>query len=204
MHYLDPGQRTNGAPWPRFDAYLGRQGCLRPRGFRARRHVVCDPAGQQAQTSSLHRFNFATGKVDPEPLMAAPGYDFSRARLIRNRSKLLGAQNCTTDMRARMSGSTVACRPCRRPSTRRMPATTNILTVAADPAATERADRIVFRQSAVALCPVQQENRRALEPHRRQLSKNRQRPDGQRRKWSATRPATASTIPGVADAPAWR
>ncbi|MDQ2820855.1 MAG: prolyl oligopeptidase family serine peptidase [Pseudomonadota bacterium] len=84
-------------------------------------------------TSSLHRFNFATGKVDPEALMAAPGYDFS-GRLIHNRSKLLGAE-LTTDMRADVwfDGGMQAVQTA---IDKAMPATTNILTVATDPAAT--------------------------------------------------------------------
>jgi dipeptidyl aminopeptidase/acylaminoacyl peptidase len=46
-------------------------------------------------TSAIHRFDFGTGKVDPEPLVSTAGYDFD-GELIATRDKLLGL-HFTTD-----------------------------------------------------------------------------------------------------------
>jgi dipeptidyl aminopeptidase/acylaminoacyl peptidase len=130
MHYLDPASEKWRAV-ATFDAYLGGKDVFNPLGF--------GPDGTlyvtktiHGETSSLHRFNFATGKVDPEALMAAPGYDFA-GKLVRNRAKLLGAE-ITTDARADVwfDGSMQAVQTA---IDKAMPATSNIITVAADPAA---------------------------------------------------------------------
>lgn len=131
IYYLDPATGKWRAV-ATFDAYLGGKDGFNPVGFGPDGTLYVTKTINSA-TSSLHRFNFATGKVDPEALMAAPGYDFS-GRLIRNRSKLLGAE-LTTDMRADVwfDGGMQSVQTA---IDKAMPATTNILTVAADPAAT--------------------------------------------------------------------
>lgn len=48
--------------------------------------------------SALYTFNFATGKVNPEPVVATGRYDFEGG-LVRNRAKLLGVR-FTTDAQA--------------------------------------------------------------------------------------------------------
>lgn len=130
MHYLDPATGKWRAV-ASFDAYLGGKDVFNPLGFGPDGTLYVTRTINSA-TSSLHRFNFATGKVDPEALMAAPGYDFSGS-LVHNRTKLLGAE-ITTDMRADVwfDGGMQAVQTA---IDKAMPATTNILTVAADPAA---------------------------------------------------------------------
>ena len=49
-------------------------------------------------TLSLYTFNFATGKINPEPLVVTPGYDFD-GHLVQNRDQVLGVQ-LTTDATA--------------------------------------------------------------------------------------------------------
>ena len=131
VHYLDPATGKWRAV-ATFDAYLGGKNVFNPVGFGPDGTLYVTKTLNSA-TSSLHRFNFATGKVDPEALMAAPGYDFS-GLLIHNRTKLLGAE-LTTDMRADVwfDGGMQAVQTA---IDKAMPATTNILTVAADPGAT--------------------------------------------------------------------
>lgn len=131
VHYLDPATGKWRAV-ATFDAYIGGKDVFNPVGFGPDGTLYVTKTLNSA-TSSLHRFNFATGKVDPEALMAAPGYDFS-GQLIHNRTRLLGAE-LTTDMRADVwfDGGMQAMQTA---IDKAMPATTNILTVAADPAAT--------------------------------------------------------------------
>jgi dipeptidyl aminopeptidase/acylaminoacyl peptidase len=130
VHYLDPatGQWRAVAS---FDAYIGGNDAFEPLGFGPDGTLYVTKT-RNSDTSSLHRFNFATGKVDPEALMAAPGYDF-HGELIRNRTKLLGAE-LVTDRRAAVwfDGAMQAMQTA---IDKAMPATTNLLTVPADPAA---------------------------------------------------------------------
>lgn len=49
-------------------------------------------------TKSLYTFNFATNKINPEPLVVTTGYDFD-GDLVQNRDKVLGVV-LTTDARA--------------------------------------------------------------------------------------------------------
>jgi acetyl esterase/lipase len=71
-----------------FDVYGEQRDSFQPIGFGpdgALYVTVTGPGG----TTGLHRFNFTTGKADPDALVDAPGYDFNGA-LVRNRNKLLG------------------------------------------------------------------------------------------------------------------
>jgi dipeptidyl aminopeptidase/acylaminoacyl peptidase len=46
-------------------------------------------ARSNGDTTALHTFNFSTGKIDPEPVLSAKGYDFDGG-LVVNRAKMLG------------------------------------------------------------------------------------------------------------------
>jgi dipeptidyl aminopeptidase/acylaminoacyl peptidase len=131
LYYLDPATDKWRAI-ASFDAYIGSKNVFNPVGFGPDGTLYVS-AAIGSETSSMHRFNLATGKVDPEALMAAPGYDFA-ARLVRNRAKLLGAE-IATDVQANVwfDGSFQAVQTA---IDKAMPATTNIISVAADPAAT--------------------------------------------------------------------
>jgi dipeptidyl aminopeptidase/acylaminoacyl peptidase len=130
MHYLDPATEKWRAV-ASFDAYIGGKDVFNPLGFGPDGTLYVTTT-LHSKTSSLHRFNFATGKVDPEALMAAPGFDFNGG-LIRNRSKLLGAE-LVTDARATVwfDGAMQAVQAA---IDKALPATTNVISVAADPAA---------------------------------------------------------------------
>jgi len=130
IHYLDPATGTWRAV-ATFDAYIGGQGEFNPVGFGPDGTLYVTQR-RNGPTSTLHRFNFATGKVEPEALMATPGYDFS-GRLVRSRTKLLGAE-LHTDSRADVWFD-AAMQAIQSAIDKALPATTNILTVAANPAA---------------------------------------------------------------------
>ncbi|MDB5792451.1 MAG: family peptidase [Massilia sp.] len=89
IHYRDP---ATGA-WRvvgRQRNYGGDSGAFVPVGFGADGTLyVTASAGQD--TSSLHTFNLATGKINPEPVLVTRGYDFDGA-LVRNRARLLGVR----------------------------------------------------------------------------------------------------------------
>lgn len=130
VYYLDPASDKWRAV-ASFDAYVGGKDAFWPVGFGPDGTLYVSKT-VHGDTSSLHRFNFGTGQVDPEALMAAPGYDFD-ADLIRNRGKLLGAM-LLTDARATVwfDGAMQAVQSA---IDKAMPATTNVISVAADPAA---------------------------------------------------------------------
>lgn len=130
IHYLDPGTDKWRA-LATFDAYVGSKDGFMPLGF-GTDGTLYVTMRTQGDTASLHRFNFATGKVDPEPLMAAPGYDFDGA-LIRNRGKLLGAR-IVTEARADVWFD-AGMQSLQTAIDKALPGTTNLITVAADPAA---------------------------------------------------------------------
>ena len=71
-----------------FDAYADAPGSFKPVGF-GPDGALYVTAAAGGDTSGLHRFNLTTNTIDPEALVAAPGYDFNGA-LVHNRSKLLG------------------------------------------------------------------------------------------------------------------
>ena len=130
MYYLDPVTDKWRAVTS-FDAYLGGKDVFSPVGFGPDGALYVAMASE-GDTTSLHRFNFVTGKVDPESLMAAPGYDFE-GKLIRNRDKLLGAE-ITTEARADVWFD-ASMQAVQKNIDKALPVTTNIITVAADPAA---------------------------------------------------------------------
>ena len=90
IYYRDPAT----AEWRvigRRQTYVRGSGDFAPVGFGAdgSLYVVAAAAGQD--TSALHTFNFATGKINPEPVLVTRGYDFD-GELVRNRARLLGVR----------------------------------------------------------------------------------------------------------------
>jgi dipeptidyl aminopeptidase/acylaminoacyl peptidase len=130
IYYLDPATEKWRAV-ASFDAYVGGKDAFDPLGFGPDGTLYVTKT-LQGETSRLHRFNFGTGAVDPEPLMAAPGYDFHGA-LIRNRDKLLGAE-IVTEARADVWFD-AGMQAIQTAIDKALPTTTNIITVASDPAA---------------------------------------------------------------------
>ncbi|MGX4643313.1 alpha/beta hydrolase family protein [Massilia sp. SYSU DXS3249] len=89
IHYRDPATGT----WrvvSQQQTYGGSGSAVSPVGFGADGVLYVTAAGGQ-DTSALHTFNFATGKINPEPVLVTRGYDFD-GELVRNRAKLLGVR----------------------------------------------------------------------------------------------------------------
>lgn len=131
IYYLDPATDAwrNVAS---FDAYLDGPGGIHPVGFGAdgALYVTSRIAGD---TLSLHRFNLATGKVNPEPVLTAPGYDVT-GHLIRNRDKLLG-MTMITDAHS-VAWFDPGMQAVQKLVDQALPGLVNLVTPAADPAAT--------------------------------------------------------------------
>jgi hypothetical protein len=77
-----------------FDVYGDQHDGFQPVGFGPDGALYVKATGLGG-TTRLHRFNFASGEVNPDALVDAPGYDF-RGDLVLNRNKLLGV-TMTTD-----------------------------------------------------------------------------------------------------------
>jgi dipeptidyl aminopeptidase/acylaminoacyl peptidase len=77
-----------------YNPYVESPDTITPLGFApdGRLYVV---ARGNADTTSVHTFNLATGKVDPDPVIVTTGYDFNGG-LVTTRDKLLGL-HLTTD-----------------------------------------------------------------------------------------------------------
>jgi dipeptidyl aminopeptidase/acylaminoacyl peptidase len=80
-----------------YNTYTDNQNPITPIGFDNAGVLYVEAHGGK-DTTSLHTFNFATGKINPEPLVVTPGYDFDGG-LVQNREKVLGVV-VTTDARA--------------------------------------------------------------------------------------------------------
>jgi dipeptidyl aminopeptidase/acylaminoacyl peptidase len=83
-------------------------------------------------TKSLYTFNFATGKINPEPLVVTTGYDFDGG-LVRNRDKVLGVI-VTTDATAN-EWFVPEMKALQEKVDKALPVTVNLLLPPADPAA---------------------------------------------------------------------
>ena len=87
IHYRDPA----GDAWrqiAQFATYAGSQDAFTPIGFGGDGTLfVLAHAGKD--TASLHTFDFAAGKVDPEPVVVTRGYDFTGG-LVSRRGQVLG------------------------------------------------------------------------------------------------------------------
>ncbi|MGV7207807.1 alpha/beta hydrolase family protein [Oxalobacteraceae bacterium A2-2] len=85
--YLDPASNT----WNKlasFHTYKETAGAFTPLEFGPDGTLyVLSSAGRDTQ--AVYTFNFSTGKINPQPLVELPGYDFSGA-LVMNDKKLVG------------------------------------------------------------------------------------------------------------------
>jgi dipeptidyl aminopeptidase/acylaminoacyl peptidase len=93
ISYRDP---ASGA-WRALTSYKqygGSRDAFAPLGFGADGTLYVAAHGA-SDTSAVHTFNFATGKINPEPLVVTTGYDFD-GQLVFNQDKVLGLR-ITTD-----------------------------------------------------------------------------------------------------------
>jgi dipeptidyl aminopeptidase/acylaminoacyl peptidase len=94
IHYRDP----ESGDWRKLASYrayeAGAAEAINPLGFGADGTLYVEAHGGK-DTTSVHRFDFKTGKIDPAPLIVTAGYDFAGS-LINGHGKLLGMQ-FTTD-----------------------------------------------------------------------------------------------------------
>lgn len=118
-----------------FDAYGDQRDGFDPVGFGPDGALYVSAVGPGG-TSGLHRFNFTTGKADPDALVDAPGYDFN-GRLVRNRNKLLGVA-MKTDARtsAWFDPAMQAMQAMQKKVDQALPGMINMLTPAVEPGAT--------------------------------------------------------------------
>jgi dienelactone hydrolase len=89
LQYLDPAT-GNWRELTSFPAYRESAQTIEPLGFGPTGTLFVRARGK-AGTTAVHTFDIASGKLDPQPLLSTPGYDFDGA-LVINRDKLLGMQ----------------------------------------------------------------------------------------------------------------
>jgi len=92
VHYRDPAS----SQWrviATFDSYAGDDNAFSPLGFGDDGALYVSKYNGK-DTASLYIFDFATGKVRPQPVVTADGYDFEGALVSRN-GKLLGVRVLT-------------------------------------------------------------------------------------------------------------
>jgi len=101
-----------------YQSFKGGAGPFAPLGFGGDGSLFA-VANSGQDIDALYTVNLATGKLNPEPVVVTPGYDFD-GDLVRSGRKLLGS-GCAP-MRKPSSGSTRRCRQRRRSSTNCFPA----------------------------------------------------------------------------------
>jgi dipeptidyl aminopeptidase/acylaminoacyl peptidase len=126
IHYLDPA-KEQWRTLVTYNAYTGGQDTFTPIGFGADGTLYVTARGGK-DTVSLYAFDYQTGKIRPEPLIAAPGYDFSGG-LIANRARLLGV-HYETDAQASIWFDP-AMRAVQEKVDKLLPSTVNMISVAA-------------------------------------------------------------------------
>ena len=89
LHYLDPATKAwrDLASYP---MYGDGSAAITPLGFAPDGTLFVEARSGKA-TTSVHTFNFGTGKINPEPVLSAAGYDFDGG-LVSNRAKVLGVR----------------------------------------------------------------------------------------------------------------
>ena len=89
LHYLDPATKAwrDLASYPMFG---DGSAAVAPLGFGPDGTLYVEARGSKA-TTAIYTFNFGTGKINPEPVLSAPGYDFDGG-LVSNRDKVLGVR----------------------------------------------------------------------------------------------------------------
>jgi dipeptidyl aminopeptidase/acylaminoacyl peptidase len=93
VEYRDPASGQWRA-LANFDSYGTDTGSFQPVGFAPDGSLYVE-ARSGRDTSALHRFDLATGKLNPDALASSAGYDFD-GDLVSTRDKLLGV-HLTTD-----------------------------------------------------------------------------------------------------------
>ncbi|QJE00425.1 S9 family peptidase [Massilia forsythiae] len=89
LYYLDPA----GDKWrslASYDSYKGGRNAIMPLGFGPDGTLYVEARGGK-DTLALYAFDYASGKIRPEPLVETRGYDFS-GQLLGNRARLLGVR----------------------------------------------------------------------------------------------------------------
>jgi len=130
IHYADPASNQ----WrviARFNAYAGDEQSFKPVGFGADGKLYVTANGKQDK-QSLTTFNFATDTVNPEPLIVTDGYDFHGA-IVNRRDKLLGFTLLTDAYSSVWFDPAMAA--LQKKIDALLPATNNLISVAADPGA---------------------------------------------------------------------
>lgn len=89
IHYRDPAS-DQWRVLATFNAFTGGDEAFTPLGFGGDGTLYVSMHNGK-DTASLYRFDFSTGKVDPEPIVVTAGYDF-RGSLLTARGKLLGVR----------------------------------------------------------------------------------------------------------------
>lgn len=89
LKYLDPakGEWRDIASFPTYD---DTDQTLDPLGFGPTGALYVKKRGA-AGTTAVHVFDLASGKLDPQPILAAPGYDFD-GQLVANSDRILGVR----------------------------------------------------------------------------------------------------------------
>jgi hypothetical protein len=93
VYYSDPATAT----WrtlATYNTYTDNLNPITPIAFDNNGVLYVEAHGGK-DTKSLYTFNFATGKINPEPLVVTTGYDFDGG-LVQNRDRVLGVM-VTTD-----------------------------------------------------------------------------------------------------------
>lgn len=89
VHYRDPAT-SQWRVLTSYQSFKGGPGAFAPLGFDSGGNLYAAAnAGQD--THALYTVNLATGKLNPEPVVVTPGYDFE-GMLVRSGKKLLGVR----------------------------------------------------------------------------------------------------------------
>lgn len=96
IHWLD----AKGEAWKLIAEYPALEGAIWPRHVDADDNlyvVAQDPASGEER---LHRFDFANGKIDPNPIVATPGFDASVSILTERATGAVTGLGLLTEMRS--------------------------------------------------------------------------------------------------------
>ena len=128
FHYLDP----QAGAWRKLasqQAYTGTTGSIAPVAFGAP-GILYVTSAQGKDTTALFAMNMETGKLDAEPLISAPGYDFD-GDLIFSNGKVAGF-SVTTDATSTMWFDP-AFKAIQQEVDRRLPGNANLVTIPSRP-----------------------------------------------------------------------
>jgi dienelactone hydrolase len=89
LQYLDPAS-GNWRELASFPAFSDTAQTIEPLGFGPTGTLFVRARGK-AGTTAVHTFDVASARLDPQPLLSTPGYDFD-GQLVINRDKVLGMQ----------------------------------------------------------------------------------------------------------------